>query len=374
MAQVLEPHRRLAPPVAGHRVERLHAVDLERHAQLQVVLQVRADAGQIPSHLDAVRLQLRRVADAGEHQQLRRGDRTAGEDHLASSRAARRCVLLAAHLHAGAAQAVEVQPERPRLGEHLQVAAVGSRPQERLRGVPALAALLVDVEVAAAEVGAAVEIVVVGNALLRRCLAECIEDVPAHARLLHAPFVAGRMPRAGAAVVVLVAKEVRQHLVPAPARVGAMAVAVAPAVVVLALAAHVDHAVDRRTAAEHLAARIADRATVETGLGFGLEAPVGALVADAVQVADRHADPDVVVVAAGLEQRDARAAVGAQAIGEQAAGRAGADDDDVVGSEIASHASPRRPALKLRSPGAARSICRTACFRGRSESLAAQRG
>ena len=106
-----------------------------------------------------------------------------------------------------------------------------------------------------------------------------------------------------------------------------------PAVVVARLAAHVDHAVDARAAAQHLAARIEQVAAVEAGFRLGAVAPVGARVADAVQVADRDVDPVVVVVAAGLDQQHAARAIGGQAIGEQAAGGAGADDD-VVESRV----------------------------------------
>ena len=47
-----------------------------------MVLQVRADAGAVGDDRDAVLGEVRRRADAGEHQQLRRVDRGGGEDHL----------------------------------------------------------------------------------------------------------------------------------------------------------------------------------------------------------------------------------------------------------------------------------------------------
>jgi hypothetical protein len=55
---------------------------LERHAQLQVVLQGSADARQFVLHLDAVLLEQCGRADARELQQLRRADCTGGEDRL----------------------------------------------------------------------------------------------------------------------------------------------------------------------------------------------------------------------------------------------------------------------------------------------------
>jgi hypothetical protein len=46
-----------------------------------------------------------------------------------------------------------------------------------------------------------------------------------------------------------------------------------------------------------LAARVAQRATVQAGVGLGLVEPVGARIADAVQIAHRDVDPVVVVLA-----------------------------------------------------------------------------
>jgi hypothetical protein len=59
---------------------------------------------------------------------------------------------------------------------------------------------------------------------------------------------------------------------------------------------------------------------LQAGLGFGLEAPVGARVADAEQVTDRDVNPGIVVAAAGFEQQYAVLRVGGQPIGQQATG------------------------------------------------------
>ena len=83
-------------------------------------------------------------------------------------------------------------------------------------------------------------------------------------------------------------------------------------------------------AADHLAARIVQRAAVEPRLGLGLEHPVGARIADREQVADRDVKPDPVVLAAGFEQQHAVLRVGREPVGQHAAGRARADDDVVV--------------------------------------------
>ena len=208
---------------------------------------------------------------------------------------------------------------------------MGDGVQEALGGVPAHAALLVHVEVAAALVVAAVEIVGLGDAGLRGGIAEGVEDVPADAGQLHAPLAAALVQTVeGVGLqrpLVLVLLEVGQHLLPGPALVAHLA----PAVVVALLAAHVDHAVDGGAAAQHLAARIVEAAAVEARLGGGLVAPVGARVAHQVEVADGDVDPAVVVLAAGLQQQHAGIGVGRQPVRQQAPGRARADDDVVVG-------------------------------------------
>src|SRR5699024_9543677 len=49
---------------------------------LEMVLEVLADARQVVDDVDAERLELARVADAGKLEQLWRVDRAAAEDHL----------------------------------------------------------------------------------------------------------------------------------------------------------------------------------------------------------------------------------------------------------------------------------------------------
>src|SRR5690606_15894711 len=102
---------------------------------------------------------------------------------------------------------------------------------------PAQAALLVHLEIAAALVVAAVEVIGLRDAALRRRRAEGIEDRPRQALRLDAPLAARAVELVGTLVMVLRALEVGQHLLPAPAGVAELA----PEVVVARLAAHVDH-------------------------------------------------------------------------------------------------------------------------------------
>ena len=343
LEQVLQPDAGLAPPRVGHRVERAHAIHTEHRAHLQMVLQVLADAGQRMLHRNAVRLQQGGRPDARQLQQLRRADGAAGEQHLARGAChQRRTTALRLRLDAHGAQrtvviALEQHTRDMRTGPHLQVGPLLRRAQKGLGRIPADAGALVDLEIADTLVVAAVEVFRGRDAGLLRGLRERIEDLPRQPLLLDAPFAAGPrtagvetgrgMHLVGAAPVVLVAQEVRHAVLPTPRIVTGE---LRPLVVVARLAAHVDHAVDAGAAAEHLAARIAQRAAVQPGVRVGTEQPVGARIADAVEVTHRHVDPQVIVVAAGLDQQHALPRIGTQPIGEQAAGGAGADDDVVV--------------------------------------------
>jgi hypothetical protein len=213
-----------------------------------------------------------------------------------------------------------------RLREDDQIAPLAHRPQKSLGRVPAPSALLIHIEITAAEVVAQIEIRDARNAFLLGRTREIFENIPAQALLFHPPFAARAVEGVGAAIKILAALENRQYLVPGPVFVAGGG---GPAVVVLALAAHVDHAVDGRTAAQHAAARIAQRAAVEPGFDGGAIQPVGARVADAMQIAHRNMYPVIVIASARLQQQHARVRIGAQAVGQHAAGRTRAHHDIV---------------------------------------------
>src|SRR4030095_12317495 len=95
------------------------------------------------------------------------------------------------------------------------------------------------------------------------------------------------------------------------------------------LAAHVNHAVDAAGPAQSLAARIAQAAAVQAGVGFRVVEPIGARIADAVEVTDRDVDPVVVVTPPRFQQQHPLRRVGGEPICQQAAGGAGPNDDVV---------------------------------------------
>src|SRR5215213_8144507 len=199
---------------------------------------------------------------------------------------------------------------------NLQIGTGQGRLEEAARRGPAPPTLLVDVEIRDTFVAARIEIADAGNAGLDRGFDEGIQDVPAGARGLDAPFAAHAMMLAGSEVVIEVLAEDRLHIVPTPARKTHLA----PVVVILALASHVDHSVDRRAAAQDLAPRIVQDPAVQACLSFGLEHPIGAGIADGEEIADRDVKPDPVVLAASFENADRVSRILGQAVCQNAAG------------------------------------------------------
>ncbi len=154
----------------------------------------------------------------------------------------------------------------------------------------------------------------------------------------------------GAALLVLGAAEIRQHVVIRPADIAELA----PMVEILALAADVDQPVDRARAAEHLAARPRDAPPVEPRHRLGLELPGDPRMIDVAVEPGRDMDPRVGVLAAGLDHQHLRRRVGRQPVGQHAPGRAGADDDEIV-FRVELHCLPH-----ARCSGASVSSCKAA--------------
>src|SRR5438094_5111006 len=129
----------------------------------------------------------------------------------------------------------------------------------------------------------------------------------------------------GTALLVLGLLEIGQHVVIAPTGIAALA----PAIVILMLTAHIEQAVDRARTAEHFSARLEHLPAVQSRFRLGLVHPVDGFFLEQFSIAERHVDPEIVILRSGLQQQHGMFAVGAQAIGEHTSGRAGADDDVV---------------------------------------------
>jgi hypothetical protein len=288
-------------------------------------VEVLADAGEVEHRGDAVLAQVRARADAREQEQLRRVQRPRREDHLAR-RARPVEPLLARELDADGTPAFEEDARRMRPGEDREVGAAPRRPEVG-RG-RALAPPAPGRHVGRAEAGAqpAVRVVVVRVARLLPRLDEGARERVLDTRSPHAERAAAAVVRARAELVRLGALEVGQDLGEGPARVAEPR----PLVVVAARPAAVDHAVGRARAAEHLPAREVEHAALQVLLRQRLVAPVeGARDHDREQTPGRT-DQRAPVAAARLEQEHPQRRIGAEALAQHAARRAGTDDHVVV--------------------------------------------
>ena len=120
--EILEAHARAPEQAVRVLVQRPGVLDLVDQAQLQMVLEVGADAFERVDHRDAVLLEQLAGADARELEELRRADRARGKQQLA----AHRRVGLAAVLpeaQPDRAPALERDPGRLGAGQHLEVRA-----------------------------------------------------------------------------------------------------------------------------------------------------------------------------------------------------------------------------------------------------------
>ena len=268
--------------------------DLER-----MVLEVRADRRARRPRRRCRSPELLGVADPRQHEQLRGADRAGREDHL-PPRPGDRHRRLAAELDAADAPVGDLEPERGRRGQDRQVRAAGGRAQEGVGGAPPPAVLLRRLDEA---VPFGLAVVVVGvdrEAALPAGLDHQVGEAARAAQGRDVEQSADAVGRGGAGLVVLGADEVGEDVVPAPA--GAAGV-VAPAVVVGAVAAHVEHRVHRARAAEALAARHVEGAAVAAGLGAAAVVPVE-LRPELLGEGGRNLDVRRAVAAPGLDQQN----------------------------------------------------------------------
>ncbi len=138
-----------------------------------------------------------------------------------------------------------------------------------------------------------------------------------------------------AAMMPLRPPEVGQHPLVGPAPQSLLR----PAVVVQAVAPGIDHPVDGRGSAQHLAPRPGDAAARHVWLGLGGEAPVAVAAHEQPSGHHRHPEHRVPVSRAGLDQKHPVLWLGGQAVGQHATGRSGAHHDVV---ERPSHLAGRR--------------------------------
>ena len=257
--------------------------------------------------------------------------------------------------HADAALSVEQQAFGQRIGLDLQVRAPARRVEIAHRGAHPTTAADRRLRHADAVLLRAVVVLRVGDADLAGRLDQRVVN-----RAALVVFADPQRPVAAAVFAVAVALvafhllEDRQHLAVAPAAIAELR----PGVVVLRLAAHEHHAVDRRRAAQQLAAR--DRDAALTGAVVGLRGvqPVCGRVLDQFGEADRDPRPGMAFPARFQHQHPVLR-IGAEPVGEDRAGRAGAHHDVI--KDLGFHVEPvvLRSCLGRCSRTAAVSRCHT---------------
>ena len=353
-------HGRPQGPVRpGELVVAEIAAAFAHHVDVDVVLQVPPDAGQVVDRIDAERLQRVAGADAGEHEQLGGADGPGADQHLAGG-AHVPAPPAAAVVDADRAAVLDDHAGRHRAGFHRQVGARHRGPQEGIHAAAAPGVAVGCLVVAAAFLGLAVEVGVEGQPRLLCRAQECRRYRQGADGVAYAERAAGRVVAVVEALVVLRPLEVGQHVGIGPAGAAGRG----PGVVIPGVAAGIDHGVDRAAAAQHPALRIPHRAVADLALGRrGIAPRVGR--AGQLGESGRHADVGVPVPATRFQQQDGHVGVLAESRCQAASRRARAHDDVVVGAHGQSRWMERPPSTwttvpvaKAKSPRTSAAVAR----------------
>ncbi len=228
-------------------------------------------------------------------------------------------------LHPGRAAALHDQPTHLRTQPDGQVPAVAIGREIGHRGGRSPSVALGQLVEADAILYFAVDIRVAWNAQVGGRCEIGLADGQGRARFADAQRAAPAMKPVVMGFIVLCLAEVGQHVVIAPACTAHLT----PVVIVLRIATGVNLRVDRRSAADDLGLRVAEHLVLHVPLGNRLPPPT----ADALGhfgKACRQMIEGVAVTAAGLQQQHLRCGVFRQAPRQNRAGRAAADDDEIV--------------------------------------------
>lgn len=296
-----------------------------------MVLQVFADTGKVRDDADAVLPEMLTRSDAAQHEELRRVHRSARDDDLARRR--RRLGDAAAPVFdAGRATALDDDARRERAGPHLEVGPAQRRPQERVgraparaARAPARAATLRDRCVADAFLIAAVEARDASHSVGFGRVEERVREGVRVGQAADVQRSSAARPLGPAGSVVLDATEQRKHVRPAPPRIAELG----PPVVVGGAAAQIHHGVHRAAPTENPGSRPVQTTIAELRLRLGLVVPVERALEE-LRERGRHADLELAIPRAGLEQQHARVRILRQSRREHAARRPRADDDVVM--------------------------------------------
>ena len=295
---------------------------LARHLEieLQVILEIFPDTGQIVHHIDTVRAQFRGGSHPGELQQLGRVDGSAAENQLFTLDPMRRpCVRV---LERARTPALEHDAGRERMGEHFEVRPAHRRAQVGVGGAAASAAAHGHVHATEAFLLEAVD---VGGLRIARLAGG---GQPRGVQRIFQRAIAGLQLAVRTAIVVaaflalLGAPKIRQHVAVGPAG----RTLFLPALEIVGIAADVHQAVDRRGPAQYLAARRVHAAPIQVRLRLRVIEPVVLRHVHRYRQRRGHLDENGSVRAAVFEQQHPPRPVGAQPVRQYASRGSRADD------------------------------------------------
>src|SRR5262245_39717253 len=282
-ANIEEPVAQAAQPacalVEGHAV----AADAPLHARRPMVPQILTHARQMVSDLDAEPLEAVALADAGELQKLGRGDGPRRHDHLVG------CTRLAleppdAIAHPHTAMTLEQELLGQRVGLDAEVAPRARRIEVTARRAHAPAPADGGLRHGDAFL---IRAVVIAIALDPDAFSGCKNAIVEPAALIGVRYDDRPLPPTNVGIAAPIAfdtLEDRQYVLVAPAAISELC----PMIVVLPLATHPNHAVDRARSAQHAPARYGDCPPTCAGVGLGGIEPIDPRPINKAGEADRY--------------------------------------------------------------------------------------
>jgi hypothetical protein len=261
------------------------------------------------------------------------------DDHFALS-AHRLQDVVAQHLDADRPPALQDDPGGQGIGVHLDVSAFGRWVKVRDRCAAAPSVSLCELKPARALLRRPVVIIGGCDPRLHRRLDARPDHRLHRSAIAHAQRPTDAVPIALPALVVLRAAEVGQHILIAPAGKAHRH----PPVVVGAVAANVDHAVQRARPPQHAPAWQQVAPVAQFRLALAPQPPVKPALPQ-LPKRQRHVDDRLVVRGTGLDHGNPNVRILAQPRRQHATGRTGTDD------HIVKHGSPSAPGLAHRPRG-----------------------
>ena len=284
---------------------------------------------QIGHRRDAQRPKLVRGPDPRQHQKLRRVEHAAAQHHLACRLgiALSPCID---EMHAHRAPATQFDARRQRTRAQCQVPPLQRRFQIGIGG--RRAATRADGELRAPETDLRLAVCVgcLTPTPRARRFAQGVVDRVLDPRGLRAQRAGATAPGVLAAFPGFAAFEIGQHVGIRPAGRALPR----PTIEIAAMAAGINHHVDRGAAAQHLASPHRHAAVVQGWLRFGVVAPVEHAPLPQPAQPEWNLNVRVPIAAAGFQQQDRCALILGQAVGQHASRGSGADDDVVVSSDV----------------------------------------